>query len=1251
MVIEKTQGIDASGTAAIASLTDNGHACEREGYPILLLRKSAVNKAWASAYSPLFSRLNASQLILDGREPKEPLQDHNDVLRVLREGYVYVLAGTAAKKEYIRYYEVLEGGILREKAPEDLEVDDRAPFPVRCLADNHYVPASFISVDISNDELNDKPFLWVAYSRYPWNKETRDYYKNSQDLARFSQIDLKSFIQMPDKHPRGIDLSNEFVLSNILEFSPDIYGKLRYLPNYQDKIEQRVPFTHFINARKYQYKKTVGAIILEDALGMAEDLNFQRLAEVNYTGDFKLHNKIDAKKSDIPYEYHELHTPEGQYKKLNYDLIEQYKIGVRKYFDENSQDGTVFIPSLQNLFSRDKWQYGGTAEIADETGSLRYHLSQTEKAHYDFDQYWAKFNDQLKLENYTRFADMVNRYEQIKKHNGRDYTLYCRWLFCDKLPASEFFTGRKQLLENKKEITFPEQKISSFNTVKFWEREFDYHNQGAHNDILGDAIQIFRTQGSSYYDMGLWDELLSGDQTYFHKIIAGKNPSFWKESDIKSLTDKGSELTNFLISACLGNPIITLAQSQAILPDAAGKQLEKITNAQGVQDVLADAGHINAKSRTITFNINTGKINALAGNKNISITSQTEIDGTKKTTITLTVFCDDDGFKNIEDYVKRTNRGDRAANDVNKLATVIDDNVVMNNADLKTVNPHLITEEFSLTLPEDRFNQLDAQLKAKHGNHFSGLEFVDNKDGLITVKHKDRGTQESINELKAKHGNHFSGFELVDNKDGLITAKFKGQGTQERINELKAYLQKYASNTTSNRFATVKTLLTKITNNHIDVAIHANTMTEGAQEMGNILKESAPSTTASEPAPHLSSAPIDNSHPPKLGVAHAATSASILFELFLLAWQAKLLRDNTNALQKTNLTEEQRNEAMSGLVFASVSITINTLKFAAESVDKLAKMAGQVENKMMVAITNKAVALSEKMVMRALMGITSKLNVIAKVWGALEGAKEIYYGSKKLISGFTRSGVWQMLAGAALGASMFTSATGWGIALSVVLIIFSVFCTYMSELSSLTAMERWFDRCYFGLNQLTGNLSPYALTADGVKKLIHGFYGASRGYELFLTKKSQSSFIINYGSKHNIYLNLILPNYKSDSMRYYGSLIVEKKDSSQNRLIGHNLTGTTFKSTTTRDNAAGALSTLEMKTDFSTQNSQSANPSTHSNQMVTYQLDEQGSLIICPVVYVADDSVDTKISVLGFIEEQHSGETSFTIELEDYLEI
>ncbi|MBI0059542.1 hypothetical protein, partial [Gilliamella sp. B14384G12] len=182
----------------------------------------------------------------------------------------------------------------------------------------------------------------------------------------------------------------------------------------------------------------------------------------------------------------------------------------------------------------------------------------------DFDQYWAKFNNQLKLEEYNRFADKVKQYEKIKKNNGRDYTLYCRWLFCDKLSASDFFSGRKHQFENKEEITFPEQKISSFNTVKFWEQEFNYDNQDIHNDILNDSIQIFRTQGNSYYDMGLWDELLSSDETYFHKVIAGKNPSFWKEGDIKSLVDKGNELNNFLIEHCLINPIMALAQSQAI---------------------------------------------------------------------------------------------------------------------------------------------------------------------------------------------------------------------------------------------------------------------------------------------------------------------------------------------------------------------------------------------------------------------------------------------------------------------------------------------------------------------------------------------------------------------------------------------------------------------------------------------------------------------------------------------------------------
>ena len=103
MVSENTQNVDTSSLSAIVSLTDNGHACVREGYPILLLRKSAVNKVWSSPYSQLFSFFDSSQYSLDDREPQEPLQDHNEVLRVLREGYVYVLAGTDNKKDYIQY--------------------------------------------------------------------------------------------------------------------------------------------------------------------------------------------------------------------------------------------------------------------------------------------------------------------------------------------------------------------------------------------------------------------------------------------------------------------------------------------------------------------------------------------------------------------------------------------------------------------------------------------------------------------------------------------------------------------------------------------------------------------------------------------------------------------------------------------------------------------------------------------------------------------------------------------------------------------------------------------------------------------------------------------------------------------------------------------------------------------------------------------------------------------------------------------
>ncbi len=38
-------------------------------------------------------------------------------------------------------------------------------------------------------------------------------------------------------------------------------------------------------------------------------------------------------------------------------------------------------------------------------------------------------------------------------------------------------------------------------------------------------------------------------------------------------------------------------------------------------------------------------------------------------------------------------------------------------------------------------------------------------------------------------------------------------------------------------------------------------------------------------------------------------------------------------------------------------------------------------------------------------------------------------------------------------------------------------------------------------------------------------------------------------------------------------------------------------------------------------------------------------------MYLSDDNIDLKISMLGFIEEQNGSETPFTIELDDYIDI
>lgn len=1212
--------VDTSDIQAITSLTDNGHACVREGYPILLLRKSVIHREWGVPKALQIATPENSELggifqtpKLEGREPTESFKDHYDILRVLRKGYVYVLAGTESKKDFIRYYQVLEGGILRESSPEDFESGGEVPFPERCLADNHFIPASFISVDISEASLKEAPFLWIAYSRYAWNKTTRDYYKKSQDLTRFTKVDLTSFIQSPGDHLRGLSLKEGTLFYYILEFLSYTSKKVGYLPNYKKWSDKVKPFTDFVKMREKEHNKQIGAVVLEDVLGVAEDLNFQRLAEVNYTGDINLDNEIIPGKSNIPYRYNELHTTQGQYKKLNYDLIEKYKLGIKQYFNENSKSGYIDITSFEDLWDRpfrDSSQYSERHEAFD---IVSYKVTQDQKSRYDFDQYWEKLNNQLNVGRYTQFSEVVDRYERIKKNNGRDYTLYCRWLFCENLPASDFFSGRKQVLEDKSEVTFPEQKISSYNTLKFWEREYDYDNAGIHNDILGDAIDIFRTTGTSYYDMGLWDELLSGENTYFHQVAAGKDPVFWKESNVKSLSDKASGAIIQLLHEYYTNPLLSLISAQNALPEVASKHLENFTKSSGVQQTLDNAGHLNASTQILSFTINTKKINELSRNNNITVTSKTEIPDTKKTNITLTVFCDDDGLKNIENYINRTNRGDRATNNIDKLTEIIDNNVSVKTG-AGADNPKLVMSEFEITLPSERFNQLDIRLKEKHGNNFDG-------------------------------------FELVETKNEMVTAKFKGRGTQENIDSLKKYLQTYAS-FDSTRFATVKTAVEKISNNGIDITIHANTMSEASQELGNIVKESGSSSPSSDINHPINVSP-ENPKGPSLRGAHAATSASIVFELLLLAWQGKLLNDNLNNLDKANLTEEERSEIVSGLVFSSVAILINTVKVTTETVNKLAGMAGKIESRGMIGITSKAAVLSERLIMKALIGMIGKIDGVARVWGVLEGVKDMYYGIEKYNSGFGRSGAWQFVSGAFLILSSMTGGTGIGLAISILSLVLSLFCAYMSELSSLTLMERWFDRCYFGLNELKGKLSRYELTEDGIKKLIHGFYGAARGYALFLTKKSQSNLLfLDLGSKQCIYLNLILPSYQAESINYYGVLIIHTADGKSSTQIGHELSNKTMSTTTIRDTAGGSLLPLEMKIDFTIHDKNILDdPTNLSRTSQVYSLNEQGSLLVCQELYVADDNVDKQASVIGYIAEHHEGSEPFIIELEDYIAV
>lgn len=266
---------NAKKAASIADITCG--LCQTAGLPLFLIRKSIVpsdyekGNNWSNGMNPKE---------LDGREPKEALEHHQYVYRLLREGFVYVMLKRvgSTEKEFLTY-ESLERGGFRFKPEREIEEKKPKPLSEKCVNQYHHIKALFLS--IPNPEQYD--MAWIAYSRHAWSDQTKSAYKlmDESKLSRFTQIIInKNSIANPSSlvtekmPPRAFD-TQHFVDKQRVLFESTITNnqskKLLYPFRYIDPqgLKKELDLLNKQNMK-------VASIIVEDTLGLAEEFAYYR---------------------------------------------------------------------------------------------------------------------------------------------------------------------------------------------------------------------------------------------------------------------------------------------------------------------------------------------------------------------------------------------------------------------------------------------------------------------------------------------------------------------------------------------------------------------------------------------------------------------------------------------------------------------------------------------------------------------------------------------------------------------------------------------------------------------------------------------------------------------------------------------------------------------------------------------------------------------------------------------------------------
>ncbi|QNT39595.1 MULTISPECIES: T6SS effector BTH_I2691 family protein [Pseudomonas] len=240
------------------------NACERSGLPILLLRE---------AYAPRPDTGRPYRLADDSEIIFHPM--HTDQLRLLRQGYVYVLLD----QEIWQAYEVAAEGTLRRFPVSQMPFGPPRSLPKVCATEGHDVIASFINIDTL---LYRK--AWIAFANDPWPRSVLDRYRQGiadsdpGTLARFVEVDLNTARNDPASLGIAMTDSFRFGLEQVLEFSTFSSARFTSVHGFYSRLGRwHETRTHVRNViQQEQLPNGVLALTLPDPVGMVMELNAQR---------------------------------------------------------------------------------------------------------------------------------------------------------------------------------------------------------------------------------------------------------------------------------------------------------------------------------------------------------------------------------------------------------------------------------------------------------------------------------------------------------------------------------------------------------------------------------------------------------------------------------------------------------------------------------------------------------------------------------------------------------------------------------------------------------------------------------------------------------------------------------------------------------------------------------------------------------------------------------------------------------------